>query len=558
MYSLLKNLNKNKMLLIMLFLVNFLVFSYISTNYNSARSPDFIYYTDYISYFFNNLNLTGREQGLIYFFLVSLTIKFFDIDFGAFSYELSISNSIIITNYLLFSIGLIGLFKLLQNRKFSSKNILFSFLVISLFPQSINMILTMKPEIIAFSTLPWSIFLILKYLENSEIKYLYVALFPNLILLTTKATIIGSVGLIYLFILLHNLDKFKNINFYKFLTISLILISLLFYENAIANGKNIREHTNTKPEYQDKARLAFLFHLNLRELITNPFRHNHANSLLGILMLDTFGDYFQNYALHDNSLFAFSRKNIPRIFVISHWTQFLSIILTISYYIATIYYFRKNKTNNIFYVLHFFGIIILILQAFGFPQINFNANMADTFKTHYYSFLLVISFTFLITSLISQFPKIKLGVLFLAIFTFFNLYGLNKIENKNYLQLISLRSNISATCSFNSIFLDDLDSESCNSAVIKICKTTPHITNTNFLIQKELSNLYLNNYYPSQVLYKENTEVVPRTVDECIKYVKKGYGYLTYLQNPIRVPIVNLIFYILSIASLGYAFFIKE
>ena len=85
----------------------------------------------------------------------------------------------------------------------------------------------------------------------------------------------------------------------------------------------------------------------------------------------------------------------------------------------------------------------------------------------------------------SQFPKIKLGVLFLAIFIFFNLYGLNKIENKNYLQLISLRSNISATCSFNSIFLDDLDSESCNSAVIKICKTTPHITNTNFLIQKE-------------------------------------------------------------------------
>ena len=51
MYSLLKNLNKNKMLLIMLYLVNFLVFAYFSTNYNSARSPDFIYYTDYISYF---------------------------------------------------------------------------------------------------------------------------------------------------------------------------------------------------------------------------------------------------------------------------------------------------------------------------------------------------------------------------------------------------------------------------------------------------------------------------------------------------------------------------
>ena len=84
-----------------------------------------------------------------------------------------------------------------------------------------------------------------------------------------------------------------------------------------------------------------------------------------------------------------------------------------------------------------------------------------------------------------------------------------------------MRSNISATCSFNSIFLDDLDSESCNSPVVKICKTTPHITNTNFLIQKELSNLYLNNYYPSQVLYKENIEVVPRTVDECVKYVKK-------------------------------------
>ena len=35
------------------------------------------------------------------------------------------------------------------------------------------------------------------------------ALFPNIILLSTKATIIGAIGLIYLYILINNWEKFN-------------------------------------------------------------------------------------------------------------------------------------------------------------------------------------------------------------------------------------------------------------------------------------------------------------------------------------------------------------
>ena len=553
-----KIFNSEKLWLSIFIVSTIVTFIYNNLHYNLSRAPDFQYYVDYISYFYGNMESTTREQGLIYFFLVSLVIKLTKFDFGATGYELILSNGVLVTNYLLYLIGLMGLFQLLKLKKFNKSNIFFTFAVMCFFPQTNNLLLTMKPEIIAFSFLPWSLLLITKFLDEDKIKYLYLALFPNIILLSTKATIIGAIGLIYLYILINNWEKFNKISFIKFFVISLFLLSVIFYENFLANGKLIFEHTNTKLSYQDVADISILYNVNFRELITNPFRHLHADSLIGIIALDTFGDYFQNYALQDNSLFAYSTKKIPSISFISHWTQFISINLTLVFYFFIIKFSRNLKADRLFYLLPFFGLIILIIQAFGVPQVNFNASMADTFKTHYYSYLVVISFSFIVVTLSTQFLRIKSLIFVLMVFSFFNLYGLLKNDVPGYTKALTMKNNYSVSCQLNDFLTGSLINGNCGSKEVRICKTPQQLIDKNYLNSKNTEDLNYSYYAPGQVFYFNDQITVPRTTQECLSLVNNKFKHKTYLDGTLKVPYLNLFFYLLSLASIIYLFFNKD
>ena len=61
---------------IILFLTSlFFVFTSINLFYLSSEAPDYIFYKDYFDYFFREAPSTGRENGLLYFFLVSCAVK---------------------------------------------------------------------------------------------------------------------------------------------------------------------------------------------------------------------------------------------------------------------------------------------------------------------------------------------------------------------------------------------------------------------------------------------------------------------------------------------------
>ena len=536
------------------------VFTFIYNNlhFNLSRAPDFQFYTDYISYFFRDMESTTREQGLIYFFLVSLTIKMTMFDFGTAGYELVLSNGVLITNYILYIVGLIGLFKLLEFKNFERSNIFFTFALMSFFPQTNNLLLTMKPEMLAFSFLPWSLLSIMIYLEKNNVKYLYLALFSNVLLLSSKATIVGAIGIIYLYILIKHWKNFNNLHIVKFLILGVFFLCAVFYENIIANGKFILEHTNTNLRNQDTANLSILYNINFKELVTNPFRNIHANSLLGIMALDTFGDYFQNYALQDNSVFSYSPKKIPSLWWITHWTQLISISLTIIFYTLVFKYSISHKENRLFFLLPFFGLVILVLQAFGFPQVNFNASMADTFKTHYYSYLLIISFAFVVPSFISKFKKMKGFIFLLGFVLFFNLYGFLKVDTNGYKEVLTMRNNYSVTCNLNNFLMGDFISSNCGSSEIRICKTPTQLVEKNYFISQDVRSLTYNEYIPGQVLQSENKTIVPRTILECSKYVNDQYKLQSYLYNSIKIPYLNSIFFLLSIFSMIYLFFDKK
>ena len=61
---------------ITLFLISlFFVFTSINLFYLSSEAPDYIFYKDYFDYFFREAPTTGRENGLLYFFLFRVEVQ---------------------------------------------------------------------------------------------------------------------------------------------------------------------------------------------------------------------------------------------------------------------------------------------------------------------------------------------------------------------------------------------------------------------------------------------------------------------------------------------------
>jgi hypothetical protein len=522
---------------------------YVNLHYNIARSPDFEYYSSYLLYFFGESEITTREQGLIYFFLVSFFTKILLFDFGLHGYELVINNGVLFTNCFLYLIGLFGLYKLLKLKKYKAQEIFFAFTVMNFFPQTINMLLTMKPEIIVFSFLPWSLYCIYSFIEKKEFSFLYLALFPNLIIFSSKMSMLAGVGLIYFFILVRHWKKFNNKQVRNFIILGLLIYPLIYFENFIYNGRHIFDHPS-RVEYNDILDLQFLVNINLNQLITNPFRNIHANSFLGIIMLDTFGDYFQTYAYHDNSLFTFSSGSLSRFWIISYWPQFLSIVLTLFFYFYIFFIGNKDKENNLFYKLPFIGFSVLIISSLGFPEPNFNANLGDTFKGHYYSYLIVITFAFVVVSIAKKYKKLKIYILIIFIFLFGNLYGFVKEDVDSYQRALNLRNSYSTTCSFNALLVRSLDSKNCNSNLIRICKFDNLLINKNNFTNELNSYFEIDEYLPQQTLKKESSSIVPRSTKECFSYVGEMYRYEHFLQNKLVIPKINLLYYVIAIFSM--------
>ena len=166
-------------------------FSLGNIYYLSTFSPDFVRYKTYIDYFIIDESTVTLEQGFVYFlftsFFVFIRLNNFSIlsedailnvgNKTNFSYldltpiEAGYNLGIQEANFILYLIGLIGFYKFLKLHSYSAKHIFITFSVLNLLPVLIELRLTLKPEILAFSFLPWLLFSIEKYLETK--KYIY-------------------------------------------------------------------------------------------------------------------------------------------------------------------------------------------------------------------------------------------------------------------------------------------------------------------------------------------------------------------------------------------------
>ena len=534
---------KNTKLLISIvifFISNVYLFSFVNLSFLSTASPDFQYYRDYFEYFFNDFETTNREQGLLYYFIVSLFIKLGSIN-SSFNLENElISNSIQFANISIYLFGLCGLYLLLNHHGFSTQSIIVTFTALGFFPQTINMIITMKPEVLAFALLSWLFFFLENYITSNEIIHLLLSTIPLIFLITSKGTIIGMTLLLGILFLIFNWQKIVFKDLLLLFGVSLLFSLPIFYENYLANSIFVLNHVpgETGLNMNQVADISFLYNVNIQELYMSPFKNFHANSLFGIVSLDTFGDYFRWYAYNDESAFKYIKYDLKGIWYISYWRETFSIILTVTLYFIILYFMRTFNSLKIYLLLPFIGLFVLLLQAYGFPSRNFNKQTAELFKTHYYSFFLIITISFVLVLIFKNYKYFGISFVILIMFNSFYLYGIPLNTANNYYEYLNEKNQFSLFCGLNQKLYASIQNNNCHNNVCDISSPLSKFREKN--VSDYTKNVQISNEY---ILINSKNQIVTVTdVKECNNYLNMGYKINSIFLNDLRLPKINILY----------------
>ena len=449
--------------------------------YDSTESPDFAEYIVYFDHFANTDFKTAREHGLMYYYLQYLNYYF---QYNSFSnIELFLHKSLQEVNFWIYIYGLLGYFCLLKLYKFKNSTIFITFVFLNFFPVSIVLRLVFKPEILAFAFLPWILYCIEKFKERNNVLYLYI-LIPLLIsCITLKGNILA---IICIYLLITNLNIFSRIT-KTHLLIIFLLVTVLFLsisnENSLANEKNIldvQSGATYRDNYDNKAPFSIIYKFNLYNLVTSPIKNDHADSFLGITLLETSGDYFDLYWSNDSSGYSMDSDEIIRfetspeikkprydrktnsviIFTQNNTDLYLKssigLLISIIFYFFLIKKLYKNSEYRKYISAFLLGAILLLIHAItGFPVNNFDPNVGDTFKPHYYSFLLLLSTVFFVALSLKESKKSYVYV-FVYIFLMIFLLGFPKTPTQDLNQNISYFIEYSDFCNFESSIYEEI------------------------------------------------------------------------------------------------------
>ena len=163
------------------------------------------------------------------------------------------------------------------------------------------------------------------------------------------------------------------------------------------------------------------------QLITSPIKHNHADSFVGITLLETTGDYFDLYWDNDATEYLKNRKALltyeqsneikapvynkseSNIIIFQqrntdvYLYESLGIFVSIILFFNLIRYTIKESRYRKYLLAIFFGMGVLLFHSItGIPKNNFDPLVGDTFKPLYYSFVFLFSFAFLIALLLKK------------------------------------------------------------------------------------------------------------------------------------------------------------
>ena len=359
-----------------------------------------------------------------------------------------------------------------------------------LLPAGIQLRLSLKPELIVFSFIVWLLYFFEKYLQNKNNKYIYICILILSLVVTSKISI---ALMVIIFLTLEILNKHRYLvskKNTKYLIFFVILIASLLLENRIHNGKFINE-VDHDIKYDNVADISFFTNIETQDLINNPNKYFHNKSFVSITLFDTFNDFFQIYwnseyteLNKDRNKELFKINKIPnnqgfikvkfdkveKTFTFSgdfdtRWDDpnyvnetrmRVSFIFSIIFY-SLCFLFSFKKENRVLLSAHLIGLIILAVSALGlFGTNNFDPNVGDSAKTFYFSFLLIISFVFLILELFKylNFGTKTISFFIILFFMFFVGFPHNYSEKPSL--DIAYKNSLLPTCEINKPLIENI------------------------------------------------------------------------------------------------------
>ena len=536
------DLKTNSLLSVIFIFSLYISFTYGTLYYSSTLGPDFDYYKGYLDYFFGNKDITNLEQGLIYFYFSSLFLAFKSEYINIMNYQEIVSHSIQLNNFLFYIVGLFGLFIFLKRKNFKTNIILIVLTLLNFFPPLVELRLLFKLEIIIFPLLIWTINFLDEYLIAGDKKYLLFSILPLSIIFTSKANT-GLMVFIYLmiFYFLPIFRKNKN-NFIFSFSLFLVFFFFLNYENFKANELLIFQH-NLPVGFDQKASLSFLYNIDLKSLFDNPFRHSQNNSFLGILMLDTFNDYFTISWNDDSSIFF-----LNTILLISvKLKPFLGIFFTSTMYVFIAYKLAKNREYRYIYSMPIIGIFVqMIISQFT----GFNPDTGDIAKTYYYGFFLGIVFAFICATILKKSFLPGLFILLIITISSIHIFGFPKYENDYKNDFITFNNQVAFGCTLNEKLLN-LEDGNCVGKNLDFCE---YMYLKSEKIEISNSRYVLNSYNLIQtdiMLMKNNSLENSTNFEECLRLINNNFKPVKSLKI-VNIPYVNVVTLFLFFASTLY------
>ena len=527
--------------------------------YNSIDGTDFYRYFRYIEYFNGTVETPSREQGLFYFWFISNFIEFSQNYYLPDKWEYVYSTAIQFGNFILYLVGLLGLFLWLASKKINKSVIFLSLSVLNFFPPVYGGRLIMKPEIIVFCFLPWVFIGIDNYFKNQK-KLNLILVAPLLsLLVTSKGTIAIMVFLSLLYLYFEDIKKINIKNLLVPVGIFIVLTTLLYNENSNINSVSLLSHQELD-QYLFKAQISFLYNINFVELFTNPFRSQHANSLIGITLIDLFGDYFNRYWDHSRSLFLANRGGLFEF--LPNPRRNISLLLSTIFVISSIFS-SSNKIFKKYRMVYLIGTLILALTSLGLFGLHFNPEKGDTVKTHYYFYLIAISFTVIFVQYLSNKKySIQLFSVFLTIIISLFIFGFPKTYDSEYESIMQDKLAVTIGCNISSLYYDNYFSveTKCLNKKIATCGfyeeyAKPENHPDGYLIFQ--NDDFFN---PINLIDTSGYTVTVNGYAECLNYAEGGYyRNINNIFNEDRTPLINNLVMLLSFISvIGFMVLAKK
>ena len=536
------NLNKKNIFLhLVLVLSTYFTFLITVLFYNSAQSPDYGKYRSYLDYYLGSANSSNLEQGNLYFYIVSQFINFGSHDINLRTIEEYISYKIQFANFFFYIVFITGLYRVLKIYKFRKDNILLLLIVLNFFPPLVAIRIIFKPEILILGLITFCILFIEKYLKTKKLEYIVSFVLFYSLIISTKFTSASMVTILFFIIYRRKfLNDFSNIVLAT-LIITLFLFGILSYENYLINDIPFFEGQN--PDfYNSKASSNFIYNVNFKDLVYKPYKDFHADSMIGIILLETFDDYFHLYWNNDESLF--SKAQIPTNI---KYVPYLGMSMTLIFYILIIYLSIVDKRYRPFYLSPFIGIFIMYLIS---NFIIFNSNTGDMMKNYYYSFFLVISFSFVLMYLFTKFQRFKIILCVIFICCSIFIFGFPKNIDNSFESRIIDNNIVTLGCNLNSIMLN-LDNKGCSLELNKSCDDIFTTYKKTEIINGEFREIYTESVTSYQISKNKSFKTI-FNLEECKKLINDGWIFKDPYVSTKNPPLINLLIYFFPFLLFSY------